>query len=462
MQTQVFNKLSQIQIVIDYNGSSYTGLFGLEDLPSQMGLDKFEKFFTKCYSKEPNYTIEYNSQGDNLELKLIANLEFFSISHKLKFIKSTLNPNLTQEMIKNIVINLETKLDKTVTLVDLRSFEPIVLTDESNKDYNFLSYSSKHKIEYDLSEKIQQDQTNLLVGYKSSETKLDLSAYPYEVVGWTQLSNFYNLEEIIINGQSAYKYFSADSNQVDTSIFIKDVISIGTINPTVKKVTINNIYRVDSGLGHMDWAPELEELTLIGFKGQIKILKYIKRNSKLKKINLINCLPRLPDIPANPTPNSKPVYRDFVSLQGICDKRSYEIRQELPNPTSIVSPFANSSYALGFGSSKIKDFDYEDAWIELVKWCKSKSIEINVSGYQEDKETMSIDFPYMTKISDIKSSNSSNIINDRLMDQMTSMDPSGHMDWSKFGESVPKIFKEAINLDQIESNDPKSSSFATF
>lgn len=111
-----------------------------------------------------------------------------------------------------------------------------------------------------------------MVGYKSSETKLDLSSYPYEVVGWTQLTNFYGLEELVLNGQSGYKYFSADSNQVDTSIFIKDVISIGTINPTVRKVTIDNIYRIDSGLGYMDWAPQLEELTLIGFKGSIEIV----------------------------------------------------------------------------------------------------------------------------------------------------------------------------------------------
>lgn len=150
MQVEIFEKLSQIQIVIEYNGSSYTGLFGLENLPSQMGLYKFEKFFIKCYSKETDYTIEYNLQEDNLEVKLIASLEFFNISHKLSFTKSSFNPKITQELIKNIVIDLETKLDKTITLIDLRSFEPINLLDENS----VCSNASKHKIEFDLSEKI--------------------------------------------------------------------------------------------------------------------------------------------------------------------------------------------------------------------------------------------------------------------------------------------------------------------
>jgi len=142
-----------------------------------MGLNKFEKFFTKCYSKELNYCIEYELKGDNLELKLIASLEFFSIEHKLKFVKSSFNPNITQELIKNIVINLENKLDKIITLVDLRSLEP----NENESLYN----PSKHKKEFDLSEQIKTNKTNLLIGYKSSETKLDLSAYPYELVQLT-------------------------------------------------------------------------------------------------------------------------------------------------------------------------------------------------------------------------------------------------------------------------------------
>jgi hypothetical protein len=171
--------------------------------------------------------------------------------------------------------------------------------------------------------------------------------------------------------------YAANSNQIDTSIFIQDVISIGTINPTVKKVTIDNIYRIEGGLGYMDWAPELEELTLIGFKGSIEILKYITRNTKLKKINLINCITSIPDI------------------------------QDISINPKLKSPHIYSN--------KIKDLDTYNLnnFIKLAKWCKSKLIAINVTGYQNDenKEIKSTNFPYMTKLEYKKNLPQSNIIN---------------------------------------------------
>lgn len=476
LQFQILDKLDQIQIVLPYSGSNYVGLFGLGDLPQGMGWDKFEKFFTKCYSQTPDYMIEYKVSQDsvNLEVNLIASLEFFNISHNLKFVKAVCNPKITIQLIENINKNLESKLDKTITLVDLRSFEPIDLKSQDN-----LSNMSKHKIEYDLSDRINSTNTNLLVGYKSSVTKLDLSAYPYEMVKFTQLDNFYNLEELIINGQSGYKFFSADSNQIDGSIFIKDIISIGTINPNVKKVTINNIYRVEGTLGHMDWAPELEELTLIGVKGSVKIVKFIKRNTKLKKINLINCVIGLPKPIGKPDP-SKPVYRE--------DSVVPKTRPNFKISSSTPILWNDSSYRNCYDYEQAHKEEYErlystsidslrgdnkfkpiDEITELVKWCESKSIEITVGGYVNDKETNKDDFPFMERKNKFSSAQNNDF--DSRKDQMTRMDSSGLASYPNIYEEFVEMLgtteqttlskPPVINLDLVKANDPKEFVFAS-
>lgn len=179
---------------------------------------------------------------------------------------------------------------------------------------------------------------------------------------------------------------------------------------------------------------------------------------------------KLPD----PSKVCKTEYKlsNSMVFEEICKLRSYDIRGDIPIPICSVGSFNNSSYTY---SSKIKELDDSsyNNWIELVKWCKTKSIKLNVSGYQDDEslEFKSLNFPYITKSCNLKNKVKSNIINDKLMEQMTSMDPSGHMDWSKFEESVPEIFSDLaavlklnsvnkVNIDMLESNDLNSNSFA--
>lgn len=428
---QKFDDLHQIQIIIDQSGCKWVGIFGFEHIPQGMGLDKFGDFFSKCYSNETNCNHKILTQTEsNLRIKISAQMEFLTLSHELDFNKYTSDPVVSRELIENIKKSIELKLNKMITLIDLRNFKLINL----NTEQAIGEYFTKHRIEFELSKLFKNNKQDMLVGYESLTKSLDLSAYPYEYIDWTQINNFYNLEEMVINGQSGYKFFSAaGSNQLDTSIFISEITSIGTINPNLKKLTINNIYRVEGDLGHLDWAPNLEELNLIGCKGKIKIVECIKRNRKLKKINLINCVPRISD-PVDPKKEpTKPIYRESV----LGKNPNYEIKGVSPwNNSSIVLDNPSSTYSTSIVCLVLED------WANVLKhWCLQNNIELNISDYIDDKKTNKYDFPYLEYRADAVDKEKAAQM-DNYHFEMTDMDVSGFKNYS---------------MDQIESNDKKNS-----
>jgi hypothetical protein len=188
MQIQIFTDIQQIQIVLEYNSNKWIGIFKQDKLPSQMTLEKFSQFFTKCYSNETNYTHKIVEKSDELVVKLTAQMDFFTLVHELTFVKCTADPSITRELIDNITKSLETKLNKMITLIDLRKFEPIKTSDLIS-DNTFASYFAKHRIEFELSKQITNNNQLMLVGYESSCKTIDLSAYPYEYIDWTQINN---------------------------------------------------------------------------------------------------------------------------------------------------------------------------------------------------------------------------------------------------------------------------------
>lgn len=377
MQIQKFDKLNKIQIVLDQSGNKWVGIFEPSQIPQNMQLDKFGDFVKKCYLNESNCRHQIISQTDSkLVIRLEYQMEFFTLSHELELVKHSSDLLVTRELIENVTKLMDSKLNKMITLVDLRKFEPIIIKYDNQYQYQYqyqnqyqYQYgleSARHRIEFELSEKINDDKQTILLGYESSIKIIDLSAYPYEYIDWNQINNFYNLEEMIINGQTDYKFCSATSNLLDESIFLSNIISIGTINPNLRKLSINNIYRVDGDLGYLDWAPNLEELTLIGCKGKIEIIKFIKRNTKLKKINLINCVERIID-PVN-------------SIKLVC--------QDFP-----ITSLGNTHNTHKTSIENL--FDINTKWQELKAWCQINNIELNLSDYVEDKDTNSYNFPFL-------------------------------------------------------------------
>lgn len=482
----VYENLKLIQINFEIENKKWIGKFGLETIPSNMDLNKFGKFFTKCFNKEPGYLYTYEivgksdltnpseqlmmqkSQSDKpgvctLSMELNANMEFFSLSHKLTFNEFAADEVFGIDFVKNAIQSIETKLDKTITLINLKSFKLINL----KSDTELFTCLPKHKTEFELSEQIELGKSKRLIGFGASSTKLDLSAYPYEYIRWEELANFYNLEELVINGQTSYKSWSCGSNEVtDTIAWPDTVINIETINPNVKYLTINNIYRVEGELGCLDWAPELEELSLIGCKGDINILSSIKTCDKLKKIKLINCIPSINGLATKST-----------SL-GLTPIRlaSYDLRQDIPCSTTFVSPFLNSSYAIEKEQKKLQydnlvekyinnydyDNDYESRYeynprykdnkskeyfTKLKKWCDEKKIELIVSDYVDDKKVEKENFPYFSKVKGEKPVDIQIDYERAVNSLMTQMDPSGIA-------SYPNVFEKdrKFNIDQVEGS----------
>ncbi len=503
LSLNVLEKLKLIQINFEIENKKWVGKFGLDLIPSNMDLKKFEKFFTKCFNKEPGYKYTYEIVGGltkqkrelneiyencdqfpnqklaelnklkcqpikpeplTLYMELNAEMEFFNLTHKLTFKEFVHDEVFGVDFLQNAIQSIEAKLNKTITLINLKGFKLIDL----KSDMGPFSYFHKHKTEFELSEQIELGKTKRLIGFEASSSKLDLSAFPYEFIKWNELANFYNLEELIINGQTSYKTWHCGSNEItDTIVWPDTVINIETINPNVKCLTINNIYRIEGELGCLDWAPELQELVLIGCKGSINILDSIKTCDKLKKIKLINCIPSIDGLATKST-----------SL-GLTPIRlaSYELRQDIPCSTTFVSPFLNSSYAIEKEQKKLQYDDLIEKYInnydngyesryeynprykdnkspeskeyftKLKKWCDEKKIELIISDYVDDEKVKKENFPYFSKVKGEKPVDIQIDYERAVNSLMTQMDPSGIA-------SYPNVFEKdkTFNIDQVEGS----------
>lgn len=509
LSLNVLENLKLIQINFDIENKKWIGKIGLDLIPPNMDLNKFGKFFTKCFNKEPGYSYTYEIVGGliqpmlekelnekyknryipiqklaelnkiksqpiksdpyTLSMELNAEMEFFSLTHKLTFKEFVHDEVFGIDFLQNAIQSIEAKLDKTITLVNLKNFKLIDL----KSDTELFSCLPKHKVEFELSEQIDSGKSKRLIGFSASSAKLDLSAYPYEFVRWDKLDEFYNLEELIINGQTSYKAWSCGSNEItDTIAWPDTVIDIETINSSIKCLTINNIYRVENKLGCLDWAPELQELILIGCKGGIDILGSVKSCDKLKKIKLINCVPSInlePDLGSeflSTFPGSTSIYRLDSGLKNA----SYDLRSDIPCSTSIVSPFLNSSYALAKNQNEesvhskytdyVKEREYNyyqidsnskstNNFAELKKWCDEKKIELIVSDYVDDKKVEKKNFPYFSKVQGNKQVDISIDYEQAVQSLMTQMDPCG-------SASYPSIFNNPFDINEVNGSNSET------
>ncbi len=485
----VYESLKLIQINFEIENKKWIGKFGLDSIPSNMDLNKFGKFFTKCFNKEPGYSYTYkidsgvstnpvneivvkdnfvelvkvsskqtnsstsSKHSSTLSMELNAEMEFFTLSHNLTFKEFVADEIFSVDFVKNAIQSIEAKLNKTITLINLKSFKLIDL----KSDTELFSCLPKHRIEFELSEQIESNKSKRLIGFGASSVKLDLSVYPYEYVKWDKLDEFYNLEELVINGQTSYKTWSCGSNEiVDTIIWPDKVIDIETINPNVKHLTINNIYRVEGKLGCLDWAPELQELVLIGCKGEIDFVGSIKSCEKLKKIKLINCIQSISLV--STIQHSTSIYRLHSGLKHM----SYDLRGDIPCSTSVVSPFLNSSHAtltrqeendstqaaydkIVQQRANLVTQNTIDHFVELKKWCDEKKIELIVSDYVDDKKVEKENFPYFSKVKGNKQVDISIDYERAVNSLMTQMDPSGIA-------SYPSVFNKPFDINQVDGS----------